>query len=89
MIGDWNEDEDENEDWRFSSFGCLFDWLSWSGETGHVTDCVDDPYYHIMLYQIPVQFLDRVWYGDQLSGIIIRYLHDNHTLRAGFLGMYV
>ena len=54
-----------------------------------MTDCVDDPYYHIMLYQIPVQFLDRVWYGDRLSGIIIRYLHDNHTLRAGFLGIYV
>ena len=46
MIGDREEDEDENEDWRFLSFGCLFDWLSWSLETGYVSDCMDDLYYH-------------------------------------------
>ena len=32
------------------SFGCFFDWLSWSLETGYVSDCMDGPYYHKTFY---------------------------------------
>ena len=64
------------------SFGHFCDWLSWSGETGYVTDCVDDPYYHIFY----TKFRCSSWTA---SGMGLTPWAGNYTQQVSFLGIYV
>ena len=65
------------------SFSCFFDWLSWSLETGYVSDCMDDSYYHNILYQ------KSGCSTQTTNGKGPTPWAGNYTLQVGFLGMYV